>query len=78
MHAYSRTADGGLASPADTLHVHVDASSSRGLVHCLFGDADAASKAASALHGRWFAGRAITCVYVEPETHRAQFAAEMN
>ncbi|KAK7237060.1 RNA-binding protein [Aureococcus anophagefferens] len=69
------TAECGKYGP--TVHVHVDAVSPRGLVHVLFRDADGAAAAAAALHGRWFAGRAITCVYVAPETHRAQFAAEM-
>ena len=69
------TAECGKYGP--TVHVHVDAVSPRGLVHVLFRAADGAAAAAAALHGRWFAGRAITCVYVAPETHRAQFAAEM-
>mmetsp|Transcript_2439 Transcript_2439/g.7203 ORF Transcript_2439/g.7203 Transcript_2439/m.7203 type:complete len:87 (+) Transcript_2439:996-1256(+) len=55
------------------VHIHVDPISPRGLVHVLFDDARGAEGAAGALHGRWFAGRAITCVYVNPEVHKAQF-----
>mmetsp|Transcript_18655 Transcript_18655/g.57348 ORF Transcript_18655/g.57348 Transcript_18655/m.57348 type:complete len:177 (-) Transcript_18655:2102-2632(-) len=59
------------------LHVHVDAVSSRGLVHILFHDQDAARQAAESLHGRWFAGRLIAVQFVDPKTHRLQFASEI-
>lgn len=54
------------------LHVHVDAVSPRGLVHCLFEDVESARKAATSIHGRWFAGRAIVITYVDPRAHKAQ------
>lgn len=56
----------------EIVHVHVDAVSPRGLVHCLFKDLKGAEAAATALHGRWFNSRAITITYVDPRTHRAQ------
>ncbi|KAJ8599220.1 hypothetical protein CTAYLR_006398 [Chrysophaeum taylorii] len=59
------------------VHIHVDSVSPRGLVHCLFQDLASAESAATHLHGRWFAGRAITVTFVDPRTHRAQFASEM-
>ena len=46
-------------------------------MHVLFADAAAADQAARALHGRWFAGRAITCNFIPPEQHRARFASEI-
>ena len=59
------------------VHAHVDGSDPRGIVHILFADAGGAEGAARALHGRWFAGRAITCTFVQAEHHRQQFASEI-
>uniref|UniRef100_A0A7S3K4M4 RRM domain-containing protein n=3 Tax=Aureoumbra lagunensis TaxID=44058 RepID=A0A7S3K4M4_9STRA len=60
------------------IHIHVDAISTRGLVHILFDSNLSAQKAAAALHGRYFAGRPISLTYVDPKTHRMQFADEIN
>lgn len=57
------------------LHIHVDAVSSRGLVHILFAASDGARLAAESLHGRWFAGRLISVSYVDPKTHRLQYVS---
>lgn len=46
------------------LHCHVDRTNPAGLVHLLFGNIDAATKALNHLNGRWFAGRTITVDYV--------------
>ena len=54
-------------------HLHVDAVSSRGLVHILFDTVDAAKSTATSLHGRWFAGRLVSVTYVDPKTHRLQY-----
>jgi len=58
----------------EVLHAHVDGHSPRGLVHVLFRDAAASHGAASAMHGRWFAGRLITVSFVDERAYHAQFA----
>ena len=54
-------------------HVHVDANDPGGLVYVKFYSLEVALRAASALHGRWFASRLLTVAYMPREQYDAQF-----
>ena len=55
------------------LHCYVEAKLPGGLVYMVFAQVESAVKAATALHGRWFAGRGITVEYVRPEVYETKF-----
>lgn len=55
------------------LHSHVETTQPGGLVYLLFSSQDTAVRAAHSLHGRWFAGRMITCEFLNPDMYAVQF-----
>ena len=55
------------------MHSHVETQQPGGFVYMLFSLTDAAVKAATALNGRWFAGRGITVEYLTPEAYEGMF-----
>ena len=55
------------------LHCYVEAKAPGGFVYMMFAQVAAAVQAATALNGRWFAGRGITVEYVQPEMYKSQF-----
>ncbi len=55
------------------LHCYVEAKLPGGLVYMVFAQVESAVKAATALHGRWFAGRGITVEYVRPDLYETKF-----
>ncbi len=55
------------------LHSFVDAANPGGLVYVLFTTTASAEGAARALHGRWFAQRMITVVYLTPDVYVRKF-----
>lgn len=55
------------------LHSYVETRQPGGLVYLLFSTVDSSMKAAQSLHGRWFAGRMITCEFLPPDRYAAQF-----
>ena len=55
------------------LHSFVEAKLPGGLVYIMFAQVEAAVKAATALNGRWFAGRGITVEYLPPDFYESKF-----
>jgi RNA-binding protein 23/39 len=55
------------------LHIHVEKNQPGGLVYILFREQEAATKAATGLHGRWFAGRLIVVDYMPPSQYCTRF-----
>jgi len=55
------------------LHCYVEARQPGGLVYLLFSTTPMAQQAAQSLGGRWFAGRMITCEFLNPDRYAGQF-----
>ncbi|XP_022774874.1 RNA-binding protein 39-like isoform X2 [Durio zibethinus] len=53
-------------------HIYVD-KNSLGCVYLRFDSAEAAGKAQRAMHMRWFAGRSISAVFMQPHEYEARF-----
>ena len=53
-------------------HIHVDKNTS-GYVYLRFDSVEAASRAQQAMHKRWFAGRSISAIYLQPYEYDAKF-----
>ncbi|KAM3359855.1 hypothetical protein P3S68_019566 [Capsicum galapagoense] len=53
-------------------HIHVDKNSS-GYVYLWFDSVKAASRAQQAMHKRWFAGRSISAIFLQPYEYDAKF-----
>ncbi|WRX08223.1 RNA recognition motif domain - like 7 [Theobroma cacao] len=53
-------------------HIHVDKNSA-GCVYLRFDSAEAAGKAQRAMHMRWFAGRSISALFMQPHEYEARF-----
>ncbi|PIA26761.1 hypothetical protein AQUCO_08900014v1 [Aquilegia coerulea] len=53
-------------------HIYVDKNSA-GFVYLRFDNTQSAMNAQRALHGRWFAGKMITAVYMVPQNYEARF-----
>ncbi|XVF17089.1 hypothetical protein REPUB_Repub10bG0088000 [Reevesia pubescens] len=53
-------------------HIYVDKNSA-GCVYLRFDSAEAAGKAQRAMHMRWFAGRSILALYMQPHEYEARF-----
>ncbi|XP_022750996.1 RNA-binding protein 39-like [Durio zibethinus] len=53
-------------------HIHVDKNSA-GCVYLRFDSAEAACKAQRAMHMRWFAGRSISAIFMQPHEYEARF-----
>lgn len=55
------------------LHSYVETKEPGGLVYLLFSAVAGATAAATALNGRWFAGRMLTVDYLPPNVYIAKF-----
>ncbi|KAG4154266.1 hypothetical protein ERO13_D03G047900v2 [Gossypium hirsutum] len=53
-------------------HIYVDKNSA-GCVYLRFDSAEAAGKAQRAMHMRWFAGRSISALFMQPQEYEARF-----
>ncbi|KAK4356181.1 hypothetical protein RND71_025152 [Anisodus tanguticus] len=53
-------------------HIHVDKNTS-GYVYLRFDSVEAASRAQQAMHKRWFAGRSISAIFLQPYEYDAKF-----
>ncbi|TYJ46945.1 hypothetical protein E1A91_A02G154600v1 [Gossypium mustelinum] len=53
-------------------HIYVDKNSA-GCVYLRFDSAEAAGKAQRAMHVRWFAGRSISALFMQPQEYEARF-----
>ncbi|XP_019231356.1 PREDICTED: RNA-binding protein 39 [Nicotiana attenuata] len=53
-------------------HIHVDKNSS-GYVYLRFDSVEGASRAQQAMHKRWFAGRSISAIFLQPYEYDAKF-----
>ncbi|XP_024029118.1 RNA-binding protein 39 [Morus notabilis] len=54
------------------VHIYVDKNSA-GCVYLRFETAEAAAAAQRAMHGRWFAGRQISALFMQPQVYEAKF-----
>ncbi|KAG8497257.1 hypothetical protein CXB51_008495 [Gossypium anomalum] len=54
------------------IHIYVDKNSA-GSVYLRFDSAEAAGKAQRAMHMRWFAGRSISALFMQPQEYEARF-----
>ncbi|KAF3667557.1 putative ribonucleoside-diphosphate reductase large subunit-like [Capsicum annuum] len=58
-------------------HIYVDKNTS-GYVYLRFDSVEAASRAQQAMHKRWFAGRSISAIFLQPYEYDAKFKGPMN
>lgn len=54
------------------IHIYVDKNSA-GCVYLRFESVEAAAAAQRAMHGRWFAGRQISALFMQPQLYEAKF-----
>ncbi|CAN4114259.1 unnamed protein product [Withania somnifera] len=54
-------------------HISVDKNDANGCVYLRFDSIEAASRAQQAMHKRWFAGRSISAIFLQPYEYDARF-----
>ncbi|CAN4075696.1 unnamed protein product [Withania somnifera] len=54
-------------------HIHVDKNDTNGCVYLRFDSVEGASRAQQAMHKRWFAGRSISAIFLQPYEYDARF-----